>query len=89
MASFAQVVSFFKHSPHAKGWIGVLLLVFLCEICLIAYEIYQPLDYQKSLSRHYTPYLIWIVPPAIIYSFLVAVKNLSEDEETNRGEGDE
>lgn len=74
MASFSQVVSFLKHSPHAKGWIGVLVLVFLCEIGLIAYEVYQPLNYQKSLSRHYTPYLIWLLPPAIVYSFLVAVK---------------
>jgi hypothetical protein len=68
-----------KQSPQAKAWYFILVFTFFCEIGMILYELYQPEYYQKSLSSRYTPFLIWVFPPGMIYSFLKAVKVYFDD----------
>lgn len=46
---------------------------------MVLYELYQPEYYQKSLSSRYTPILIWIAPPVMIFSFLRTVRTYFDD----------
>jgi len=68
-----------KQSHEAKSWYFILAFIFLGEIIMVLYELYQPEYYQKSLSSRYTPILIWIAPPVMIFSFLRTVRTYFDD----------